>query len=97
MSVQGLGGEGAQLAWQGEASSGAILGEFWGPWGQLLTHHELGNLQRTESIRSKELVEGEGGDGETVKWIERRVRGQRGSGESGDRGQEDRKGLEGTR
>lgn len=95
--MQGLGGEDAQLAWQGEASSGAILGEFWGPWGQLLTHHELGNLQRTESIRSKELMEGAGGDRRTVKWIERRVRGQRGSGESGDRGQEDRKGLEGTR
>lgn len=42
--MQGLGGEGAQLAWQGEASSGAALRE-------LLAHHELGNLRRTESKR----------------------------------------------
>lgn len=46
MSVQGLGGEGPQLARQGEASSGAILGELWGSCRKLLKRHELGNLQR---------------------------------------------------
>lgn len=61
MSVQGLGGEGAQLARQGEASSGAILGEFWGSRGELLTHHELGNLQRTESIKGMGLWRGREG------------------------------------
>lgn len=59
MSVQGLGGEGAQLARQGEASSRAILRELWGPRAELLTHHELGNLQRAESAIGKEPPEGE--------------------------------------
>lgn len=47
MSVQGLGSEGPQLAGQGEASSGAVLGELWGSCRKLLKRHELGNLQRT--------------------------------------------------
>lgn len=50
MSVQGLGGEGPQLARQGEASSGAILGELWGSCRKLLKRHELGNLQRARSV-----------------------------------------------
>lgn len=48
--MQGLGGEGPQLARQGEASSGAVLGELWGPRGELLQRHELGNLQREHSV-----------------------------------------------
>lgn len=72
------------------------MGELRGPRGELLTHHELGNLQRTKSIRGKEPSEGKGEDGGAVEWIERRVRVQRGSGDSGDRGQEDRNGLERT-
>lgn len=51
MSVQGLGGKGPQLAGQGEASSGAILGELWGSCRKLLKRHELGNLQRPQSMR----------------------------------------------
>ena len=72
------------------------MGELWGPRGELFTHHELGNLQRTESVRGKEPSEGKAGDGGAVKWLERRVRVQRGSRESGDRGQ-DRKGLQRAR
>lgn len=66
MSVQGLGGEGPQLARQGEASSGAILGELWGSCRKLLKRHELGNLRKR--------VQGESGDG-----ADRQQRG-RGSG-----------------
>lgn len=56
MSVQGLGGEGPQLAGQGEASSGAILGELWGSCRKLLKRHELGNLKRTQSVSRQENV-----------------------------------------
>lgn len=53
--MQGLGGEGPQLARQGEASSGAVLG-------QLLTRHELGNLRRKQRVwgaRSRGAGEGQ--------------------------------------
>lgn len=62
MSVQGLGGEGPQLARQGEASRGAILGELRGPRGELLERHELGNLQRRQCEQTRKTVEGEGGE-----------------------------------
>lgn len=61
--MQGLGGEGPQLARQGEASRGAILGELWGPRGELLKRHELGNLQRTQCEQMRKTAEGEGGEG----------------------------------
>lgn len=61
MSVQGLGGEGPQLAGQGEASSGAILRELWGSCRKLLKRHELGNLQRTPSVSRQENVGAEKG------------------------------------
>lgn len=93
--MQGLGGEGAQLARQGEASRRAILGELRGPRGELFTHHELGNLQRTESVSGEEPSEEKAGDVGAGKWLERRIRVQRRPRESGDRGQ-DRKGLEGA-
>lgn len=53
--MQGLGGEGPQLARQGEASSGAVLG-------QLLARHELGNLRRKQRVwgaRSRGAGEGQ--------------------------------------
>lgn len=52
--MQGLGSEGPQLAGQGEASSGAILGELWGSCRKLLKRHELGNLQRTKQEKLRE-------------------------------------------
>lgn len=79
MSVQGLGGEGPQLAGQGEASSGAILGELWGSCRKLLKRHELGNLQRTQSVSRQEKHGGEGGGRERGRESKaRRTGGQRG-------------------
>lgn len=69
--------------------------ELWGPRGELLTHHELGNLQRTESVRGKEPSEGEEGNGDAVKCIERRSEFGEGQ-EKPVTGQEDRGGLERT-
>lgn len=69
--------------------------ELWGPRGELLTHHELGNLQRTESVRGKEPQRGRGWRCSQVGREEVKV--WRGSGEYGGRRQEDRKGLERTR
>lgn len=60
--MQRLGGEGPQLARQGEATSGAFLGKLWGSRGKLLERHELGNLQRRQSV-SSQGGPGEGGRG----------------------------------
>lgn len=64
--MQGLGGKGPQLARQGEATSGAIMGELWGPWQEFLAHHELGNLQRTQSVSGQGACR-EGQEGGTAK------------------------------
>jgi hypothetical protein len=84
MSVQGLGGKGPQLAGQGEASSGAILGELWGSCRKLLKRHELGNLQRPQSLRRHSNVGEEegaetggqkrGGGGRGGDWRSERLR-----------------------
>lgn len=75
MSVQGLGGEGPQLARQGEASSGAILGELWGSCRKILKRHELGNLQRAQSVSGQINCGGGERGGENKA---RRTGGQRG-------------------
>lgn len=71
--MQGLGGEGPQLARQGEASRGTILGELWGPRGELLERHELGNLQRTQHEQRRETAD----EAERT----RRIQGQRTGGQ----------------
>lgn len=87
--MQGLGSEGPQLAGQGEASSGAVLGELLrGSGRKLLERHELGNLQRApQSISQQEELWGrrrgwrdqrqEGWIKERVRWAEQGPRGTR--------------------